>query len=491
MTHYLYGAAVQGIQNFIFATNELKDIVGASELVESICTTAFDEFETPGGESVLRAAGNIKYIFDLREDCEKAVRFFPKKVMAMAPGITLSQAVVAYEDIEDFSVAVEQLEARIRAQRNIPTTPVTLGCMGMQRSRKTGAPVVEVRKDDYLDAATRAKRSNIAESGANATEKLCAKLYGERVCSGRVPYDIGKITDKNDWIAIIHADGNGLGRIVEKIGKSKDEFRNFSNNLEKATVESARKAFSKVCDDFKFRDDEIIPIRPVVLGGDDLTLICRGDLAMPFVRLFLEYFEKETADLLAGPLNAIDSEKLTACAGIAFVKSSFPFYFGYDLAESLCSEAKKDAKKETRLAKNRGMAPSCLMFHKVQDSFISDYSDIEARELTPNSRMSFKFGPYYLEEDKLENTGRWTIDKFTGFVNKFDTDEGNAVKTHFRNWLSLLHGNEGMAEQCLKRLKSRVSRNYREMVDLSTANESMTPVYDMLAYHSIYAQVTK
>ena len=33
MTKYLYGASVQGIQDFIFKTNRLKDIVGASEIV--------------------------------------------------------------------------------------------------------------------------------------------------------------------------------------------------------------------------------------------------------------------------------------------------------------------------------------------------------------------------------------------------------------------------------------------------------------------------
>ena len=36
MAKYLYGAAVQGIQGFIFQTNKLRDIVGASELVERI-----------------------------------------------------------------------------------------------------------------------------------------------------------------------------------------------------------------------------------------------------------------------------------------------------------------------------------------------------------------------------------------------------------------------------------------------------------------------
>ena len=38
---FLYGAAVQGIQGFIFQTNILREIAGASELVEQICTTLF------------------------------------------------------------------------------------------------------------------------------------------------------------------------------------------------------------------------------------------------------------------------------------------------------------------------------------------------------------------------------------------------------------------------------------------------------------------
>ena len=99
MSKYLYGAAVQGIQDFIFKTNELKHIVGASELVEQICTKAFEEFaekaeKEKSGESVVRAAGNIKFIFEKEEDCRKAVLMFPKKVMTLAPGITVSQAVV-------------------------------------------------------------------------------------------------------------------------------------------------------------------------------------------------------------------------------------------------------------------------------------------------------------------------------------------------------------------------------------------------------------
>ena len=65
MSKYLYGAAVQGIQEFIFKTNELKHIVGASELVEQICTSAFDEF-AKNGESIVRAARKLFAIFQRR-----------------------------------------------------------------------------------------------------------------------------------------------------------------------------------------------------------------------------------------------------------------------------------------------------------------------------------------------------------------------------------------------------------------------------------------
>ena len=62
MTKYLYGASVQGIQQFIFQTNELKDIVGASELVEFICTRLFKEVVGKGwteANQIISAAGNV------------------------------------------------------------------------------------------------------------------------------------------------------------------------------------------------------------------------------------------------------------------------------------------------------------------------------------------------------------------------------------------------------------------------------------------------
>ncbi|MBP5742952.1 MAG: hypothetical protein J6W49_05905 [Paludibacteraceae bacterium] len=132
-TKFLYGAAVQGIQGFIFQTNKLREIVGASELVEEICTSKFEDlFKQVGVEynpdkCILHAAGNIKYIFNNEQECAKIVRVFPKIIFEFAPGVTVSQAVVKMDGkFEKFENAVNELEKRLRIQRNRPMRSATL-----------------------------------------------------------------------------------------------------------------------------------------------------------------------------------------------------------------------------------------------------------------------------------------------------------------------------------------------------------------------------
>lgn len=450
MEKYLYGAAVQGIQSFIFKTNELKDIAGASELVENICTRSFDEqlksASVTTGEKIIGAAGNVKYVFNDRAECERVVREFAKKVMREAPGITISQAVVKYDNDEDFGNAVQRLEEKLREERNRPRNTITAGLLGMERCRQTGLPAVEIKEGDCIDAATLAKRK------ASNTRKLCAKsFYGAPnvpLLEKRVAYDISKITGKNDWIAIIHADGNGLGQIVRKIGNKKDVYKAFSEKLDEATVASAKEAYDTLAAGSEWEYDGRIPIRPVVLGGDDMTVIIRGDLAIDYAKAYLKAFEKNTGLKLGKILeeNKVFPDRrtcLTACAGVAFVKSSFPFYYAYNLAEELCTEAKVRS----------GRQHSCLMFHKVQDSFITSYKDIIARELTlvhsaAGSPASLQCGPYFIDHAP---EGYLTIDQLTEYTNELSNQEG--VHTGLRQWLTLLKEGAASSLQHLKRLR--------------------------------------
>ena len=515
---YLYGAAVQGIQGFIFQTNELKDIVGASELVEEICTDMFVDLFTKvdviyqAEKCILHAAGNIKYIFDCENDCKKIVCIFPKAVQEFAPGITVSQTVVTYggeSETNSFKKAVELLETRLRVQQNKPMRSATLGLMGMQRCRQTGLPVVlkpnDKGKNDLIDAGTWAKLYEIDKKNNMVRKKTTLSLCKKAFCKteeeksslkdDQVAYDIGKITKDNDWIAIIHADGNGLGQIVQKIGTDADKFKRFSENLDKATQMAAVKAYHSLED--RIKGSKIIPIRPIVLGGDDLTVICRADLALDYVTEFIKQFEEKTK-FVAEYKDKLGFGHLTACAGIVYIKSSFPFYYGYALAEALCSRAKKDAKKDL---KDGELAQSCLMFHKVQDSFTEDWEAIVKRELTPQKKISFEFGPYYVKEKRDET--KWLVSDLAEKAKLLESKEGNAVKSHLRNWISLLHDNPNMALQKLKRLKFMLSDKKAEEKELLKLVKDVTddtrlrndvtiyPVYDLFTIHTINTQKTK
>lgn len=489
---YLYGAAVQGIQGFIFQTNELKDIVGASELVEMVCTSAFDDYadlknHEKDPNSIVRAAGNIKYVFDDAEKCSRAVREFPKKVQCMAPGITISQAVVELEDGK-FDVAVDKLENKLRIQRNRPMRSCTWGMLGVRRSRKTGLPAVKKVKDDYLDDATFKKRKDRED----ATVRVCEKAFGAAsgtLDKNEIAFDIEEITTLNDWIAIIHADGNGLGQVIQKVGKNKEELSKFSKKLDELTRQAAVKAYEDTMKEDVFSYfNRRLPVRPIVLSGDDLTVIIRGDLALTYAESFLRHFEEVTAQAMPGIVE--HGKGLTACAGIAFIKSSYPFYYGYELAEALCGRAKKRAKEINSI-----LAPSCLMFHKVQDSFVESYDEIVKRELMPCDGVSFEFGPYFLKEQM----NYWKISKLKDGVKSLNNDEGNAVKSYLRQWLSVMHnGGKARAEQKQKRLMSTLDPKS----SLKTLVEGLMtgivldkiekyPVYDVLALYSVNSQVTR
>jgi len=481
---YLYGAAVQGIQSFIFGTNKLREIVGASELINEICDDAFNEFAAKG-ESIVRAAGNIKHIFNENElrECEIAVKGFPKKVMKLAPGITISQAVVEFEN--DFEKAVRELEAKLKTQRNKPCNSTTIGLIGIRRARNTGLPAVTKESNDYLDLATKKKR----DIAFNANSKLCEKIFGNlKPIKDKITMHVEKIPSKNDWIAIIHADGNGLGLVVQQIGKNKDIFKEFSRNLNTATENAARKAYDSVNNKYELEKLDFIPLRPVVLGGDDLTIICRADIAIEFTQIFLAEFENQTNKLLGDVLKKgnLSFDKLTACAGISFMKSSFPFYYGYELAEDLCRKAKEDAKNNNRLP--NGLAPSCLMYYKIQDSFTESFDELIKRELTTGD-ISFKFGPYYLDETK----DRWTIDKLIGITKELNSKEGNALKSHYREWMSILFENNQLAQQKLNRMKTTfygtdISSLIQELENKKRDGLNHSPVYDVISLHTVINQ---
>jgi hypothetical protein len=283
-----------------------------------------------------------------------------------------------------------------------------------------------------------------------------------------------------------------MGTALQKLGENTVDkkgadfistFRGFSKALDQSTKAAAKKAYLEVMKSYPIKSEDLLPFRPIVIGGDDLTVICRADIALEFSKHFLNYFEAETKMNFEDLPVKIDYLKqgLTACAGIAFIKESYPFHYGYHLAETLCSEAKKAAREGLN---SDELTSSCLMFHKVQASFVEDYKEIQERELKAGE-IRLDFGPYYLKNAK--NLG---IETLQSCVSQFEGKEGNAIKSHLRQWLTDLHNNTGLADQKMKRLISVASSETAKKLKFlglpnSAVNNKKSPVYDWLTINSI------
>jgi len=445
MSKYLYGASVQGIQDFIFATNKLQEIVGASEIVKDIANEFSKNYKPD--ETLINTAGNIKAVFNSYDECQKVVLEFSKIISQKAYGITLSQAVIEF-DGDDAKDSIDELESNLKIQRNKPSIPLDLSINIIKLHPKTARAKINQNED----MATNKKLIAYKEIEKDETYK-----------------DLKDLSNNKNKLAVIHIDGNGLGKLIPKLkevcGLELDEF---SVKLNEATQES-----------FKFAKENK-KVRDVILGGDDVTVICNANDALSFTQIFLKDFEKNTKDIGA----------LTACAGIAYCNEKYPFHYAVDLAEALCKEAKNHSSREH----------SCLMFHNIQGSHYQSWDKFVEDELTiRNDTQTIRcdFGAYYLDKEDEAN-----IEDFIHTLEAYRCD-GSPI-SRLRDWLSELYKSDKNATNLLHRINSimqekdnwncKIMDRNLKYFDKNLSNDTLiidkdnhkkTPIYDILQILSI------
>ena len=232
-------------------------------------------------------------------------------------------------------------------------------------------------------------------------------------------------------VGVVHIDGNGVGtimrdlgcahRTVQKVGvstTSDEETTEESKSLQSFIMEVNRRLDNVVKDAIalswydvqELTPDTVVPIVPVLVGGDDVTVYTDGRYAIPFAEAYIHHYERLTKDddllsvlaIVAGGKKADAPERdhfeiddyiiqnpgpLTASAGVAIVGRNFPFHIAYDLAEELVSRGKK-------LGKKPGTVPcSTINFHVLRDATVLDPEDT-LDEYKGRSQRPFLIGCY-------------------------------------------------------------------------------------------------
>ncbi|MCE7987032.1 MAG: hypothetical protein DYG89_38150 [Caldilinea sp. CFX5] len=203
--------------------------------------------------------------------------------------------------------------------------------------------------------------------------------------------DLGRSKGDFSYIAVVHADGNGMGKTLQKIIQKFENqigidanrelikrIRAFSKAVNKAGAAALRAVVEEVVhwseqsssnksgNTVQEHKDKLkLSLRPIVFGGDDVTFVCDGRIGLKAAQIFLDAFCKQSIPDADG-----NKQLGRAAAGVAIVKTHYPFARAYQLSEQLCKNAKNVFDRR---------APA-IDWHLAQSGLFGDLNDIRQRE---------------------------------------------------------------------------------------------------------------
>lgn len=449
-----------GIQPYIFRSNRLRENLGASYLVAQATDAWVREeagkldgnlilpedpgrgLETDGSarfEIIYTAGGNALLLARSEADAVELTRRVSERVLEEAPGLRFVAAHQPYEWNTSLPAAMSKLAVAMAKQKrggghtqSLLGLSVTRACVG------TGLPASTTRKvkDEFIVSAEVAAKLDHVSSAKEALEgAFTLNQVGEYDLFYPTELDdLGRSRGESSLIAVVHADGDAMGQIFRELGGEYDgsgaarayigELRKLSRKVDNAARDALIDTLAAVAGRIEEEEGKLVirpepsasrvipdlelapvaqndpsqgfylPVRPIIFGGDDVTLVCDARIALEVARIFIEAFTERMEKFKT-------KEPVTASAGVAIVKSHYPFARAYELAEALTTSA-KDFRRE------KGLAVPCLDWHFVSGTIYDGLSAMRTREYDGNRLM---LRPVAVAEDLGPNLThrRWSV----------------------------------------------------------------------------------
>lgn len=434
----------RSIQKYIFSGNKLKTNIGASYLVElvfdktllevlngllgsgQVDSRTWKEVAAPDWNDMPCKArvgyiggGNALLIFDKGvEDAvlHKVVYEFTKKLLTDYPGLRTGAAIGSInldgdgtigadaEGVNDLSRLVYKLkeyQSSVFPNVNVAYTGLTQVCNvngevanAYDRGSKRFFSQEVMSK---IRANTRKNKDEDGEADKALYEKL-QEVFGQDVQRENIlhgfafPKDLKHLGQKEteNYYAIVHIDGNNMGQKFADC-KTLTERKNKSIEIRRKTIWAFCELVANIIENKYSYNSELklhvndrglyeLPIRPLVLGGDDMTFVCSAKMALHNARLVMQYMLDKGID---------------TCCGMAIVPTNYPFFRGYTLAEQLCDAAKNEMRRSEKEPQ------SCwLDFAILHGEQPPTLEQIRGREYRSSDNKNMHFGPYRLDGDK-------------------------------------------------------------------------------------------
>lgn len=552
----------RSIQNYIYSGNLLRTNIGASYIVDRIFSetlietleeifpkenfsyaedTAWDNIKDDKKlwENMKNwcvayiGGGNAWVLFDAEKEDKRreVVKNFTLKLLTIRPGLKVG---VAFGELNELDGnlnqdGVDALYAKLKDNQNnifpavnVPYSGLTLSCeINGETANFCDAygkikPLDEIRFYS-METAVKADISADANKSLKSRFDDIFKLKNSpvRMKNFDFPMEIDKLGQKTgeNYFSIVHVDGNNMGvkfssckNLTDRRRLSREIRRKtegaFADLLLKIIAAKENGLFDKV---LNFTDEKILPIRPLIIGGDDVTFICPANMAIIFTKTLMEILNAETSANSPEHSTQIISSKMDCCAGIAILPTAYPFFRGYKLSEQLCDEAKKSMRKllpknftekDSLTAEDLKSCSSWLDFAILHGEQAPTLEQIRKREYT-GARGNLHFGPYQVAN---KNQSRYNIENLLSCTAQFlesknpQPPKGAMAHGKIKELRGILQRGKDDATKFLLQLKKQ-NQNLPEIADWkncitdalwSTGESPRTPYVDAIELMDFY-----
>ena len=441
----------RGIQRYIYSGNKLRTNIGASYivdriffdvLIDGVLKDMYPDEKFPSGNDAWTPAndsatpwtemnsccvayiggGNALLLFDTDTADRRieVVEKFTRKLLTERPGLKVGAALDEVE-LVDGKINQDELYRRLKENQsnifpavNVPYSGLTVSCEVNGESANFYGNLGAGDKKFYSQevAVKSAAADDANDDLRNRFDEIFAlKNFAERMKDYRFPFNVDELGQKDgeNYFAIVHVDGNNMGvkfRGCDTLTARRRLSREIRRKTEGAFADLLAKiirmknsgGFDKVLE----LEKNFLPIRPLIIGGDDVTFLCPANMAILFTRTLMENLFAETPSDAPEHLTQKISRHMDSCAGIAILPTKYPFFRGYKLAEQLCDSAKASMRE---LAKQKNFSAevgsSWLDFAILHGEQAPTLEQIRANEYR-GAQGNLHFGAYRLCNDHAE-----------------------------------------------------------------------------------------
>lgn len=383
----------RSIQKYVFGCNRLKTNTGASYLVDGIFTEAMVDVLKQSGlkmpaedwkeakklmlsednavecEIAYIGGGNMLVLVRKGEKslriCRELVKEWSLKVLLEAPGLKTGAA-IGEIDLADanFQASLNALYKQLKENQNNVLPQVDLPYTGFSVECDYSGKAANVYNKEYkrLVSAEVEAKTAAYDAADKKIKKNFSEVLGDEYDFCSELESLG-YKDGESYICVIHIDGNNMGVKFSNC-RNMQERKNLSKKVQKTVERAFGELIKKIVSEYdsyadvldmralKQGNKRLLPLRPIIIGGDDITFICPGRMGLQYAQAFIEAVNSENLlddklyDRIVKETGKQVNKKLSCCAGVAIVPAKYPFFRAYELAEQLCDEAKEKSRKD-------------------------------------------------------------------------------------------------------------------------------------------------